>query len=180
MSSSLYKIREFTYESLQKSNKGDIIMKKFTLIKFIVALIIPMALLITSCGEPPSQITTKQVVTMNSTQPASEPTGPVAWPYNLEKEVQRHSSYVSTVTDSDTKNIVLILDGSGSMKGDKMDTAKRAVETWTGKVPSDANLSLVAFHRGGWEIGRLQVGDRKPFISTVKSISAGGGTGESE
>jgi Ca-activated chloride channel homolog len=75
------------------------------------------------------------------------------------------------------KNFLIVLDGSGSMSGSKMDQAKEAVDRFSKKVPVDANLGLLVFDSAGIsERVPLGTGNRPQFAKAVSEVRAAGGT----
>lgn len=98
------------------------------------------------------------------------------WPFNVESALPADMVGLSPAEDILIRNFVLIFDGSGSMEGEKLDIAKKAVKTWTKTVPADANLGLVAFHGNGWTTLPLATKNRDALISAVSGIAAGRGT----
>ena len=74
------------------------------------------------------------------------------------------------------KNYYLILDGSGSMNGDKMKTAKEALSRFIQYVPADANLGLLVFDASGLS-ERSSIGSsREQLLEQIKKVSASGYT----
>lgn len=98
------------------------------------------------------------------------------WPYNVESQLPKDMAGLPPAENTLARNFILVFDGSGSMQGAKLLTAKRAVETWSKTVPADANLGLVAFHRNGWTSLPLGTGNRSAFVDAIAGIEAGGGT----
>jgi uncharacterized protein YegL len=79
-------------------------------------------------------------------------------------------------TDKLKKNYYLILDGSGSMSGDKMKTAKEALSRFINLVPADANLGLLVFDSGGIS-ERAELGSsRQVLLDKIKQVRANGYT----
>ncbi len=75
------------------------------------------------------------------------------------------------------KNYYVVIDGSGSMSGERMNTAKQATIAFTSKVDTSAALGLTAFDsRGTNEHVSLRHGNDAEFNAAVNDISAGGGT----
>jgi Ca-activated chloride channel family protein len=74
------------------------------------------------------------------------------------------------------KNYYLILDGSGSMSGDKMKTAKEALTRFINLVPPDANLGLLVFDSGGLSERSKFGSSRQQLIDQIKKVSASGYT----
>jgi len=84
------------------------------------------------------------------------------------------------------RNFVVIFDGSGSMSQSKCsgsrtksEVAKDAFAQWSDSVPSDANVGLVSFNRGGWSqlpMARYGKQARESFLTVIKGIDPGGST----
>ena len=115
--------------------------------------------------------------TETPTAPAA--TRPKVWPY-LSQDHQ-----VAVADDLLARNIVLIFDGSGSMKDvqcsdnlRKIDAAKKAVVEWSSTVPETANLGMVAFHARSRNLVTLEMtsGARDQFMRTVNGLQPGGKT----
>jgi uncharacterized protein YegL len=74
------------------------------------------------------------------------------------------------------KNYYLILDGSGSMSGDKMKTAKKALSKFINLVPDDANIGLAVFDSKGLS-ERAPLGSTKEMLlSQIQRVNASGYT----
>jgi Ca-activated chloride channel homolog len=74
------------------------------------------------------------------------------------------------------KNYYLILDGSGSMSGDKMKTAKQALVKFLDAVPPEANIGLAVFDdKGLSERARLGA-SRDTLRQEINRVSASGYT----
>ena len=75
------------------------------------------------------------------------------------------------------KNIVLVFDCSGSMEGNKLDTAKSAINQFAKTIPEDVGIGLVVFDNNGVrEKVTIGVNNRTEFFKAVNSQKAGGGT----
>lgn len=82
------------------------------------------------------------------------------------------------VVESDVtkKNYYLVFDGSGSMEGHRLETAKRAVVEFVRSVPQDANLGLFVFDNEGVS-ERVPLGlNRDAVMAAVEQVNAGGST----
>lgn len=159
-------------------------MKQIQL-KNIFFVIAAGLMIIISCepaSQPPQQqkSTQQQAATMQEESSAQTEAQAATWPFNVESELPRDKVGLPPAENILARNFILIFDGSGSMEGDKLDTAKKAVKTWSSTVPVDANLGLVAFHRGGWTTLPLATKNRAAFINAIAGIDAGGGTPLSE
>jgi uncharacterized protein YegL len=74
------------------------------------------------------------------------------------------------------KNFYIVFDGSGSMRGWKIDTAKKALEKFVQMIPRDANVALMAFDAHGASERAPFGSPREKIIREVFSVSASGGT----
>ncbi|MBN2531672.1 MAG: VWA domain-containing protein [Spirochaetales bacterium] len=74
------------------------------------------------------------------------------------------------------KNYYLVLDGSGSMSGDKMKTAKEALTRFINLVPADANLGLVVFDSRGISERAALGSSRQELLDQIKKVNASGYT----
>ncbi len=73
-------------------------------------------------------------------------------------------------------NYMIIFDGSGSMRGEKIATAKKALKRFIKRVPAGANVGLIAFDRRGCSERAPLGSDRKKLVSMVDQIQASGNT----
>ncbi|MBN1699720.1 MAG: VWA domain-containing protein [Spirochaetales bacterium] len=74
------------------------------------------------------------------------------------------------------KNYYLILDGSGSMNGEKMDVAKEALIRFIAQVPDNANIGLLVFDETGLS-ERSGLGDsRQRILEEIRQVRASGYT----
>lgn len=75
-----------------------------------------------------------------------------------------------------TSNYLIVFDGSGSMEGAKLSTAKEALKQFISIIPEESNIGLVAFDTGGIS-QRVHLGkDRSLLIHEIEDVKAGGGT----
>jgi Ca-activated chloride channel family protein len=74
------------------------------------------------------------------------------------------------------KNYYLILDGSGSMSGEKIKTAKEALTRFINLVPPDANLGLAVFDANGISERSKLGAPREDIINQIKKVNASGYT----
>jgi uncharacterized membrane protein len=73
--------------------------------------------------------------------------------------------------------MVLVIDRSGSMEGDKLAWAKRAALGTLEVLPPDAQLGLIAFDAEfRWIAPLKQVANRQQLAAEINAIDAGGGT----
>lgn len=76
-----------------------------------------------------------------------------------------------------TKNFYFVFDGSGSMSGEKLSIAKRAIEKFVSVLPSDINLGLYVFDSYYEEEKvSLELNNKEKFLKAVNEVSAGGVT----
>lgn len=74
------------------------------------------------------------------------------------------------------KNYYIILDGSGSMTGDKLAVAKVALKKFISLIPTDSNIALTVFDKNG-NFERASFGSIKAKISSeIDRVTAGGNT----
>ena len=132
--------------------------KNNSIIFFIIIAIIVFTFMIKTCKKNPS-IPKEFKVEEND-----------IWPPGLNKE------NVSLEKNLLKKNYYIIFDGSGSMDGDKIITAKKALIEFVKQVPINANLGLAIFDGNGLS-ERVPLGDnRELFIEKVNQTIASGGT----
>lgn len=75
-----------------------------------------------------------------------------------------------------TKNYYLIFDGSGSMEGEKLRTAKKALLEFIKIIPVEANIGLLAFDDNGIS-ERVKLGrNRQELENQINSVTANRGT----
>jgi Mg-chelatase subunit ChlD len=73
--------------------------------------------------------------------------------------------------------MILAVDRSGSMEGEKLSWTKRAAIATLDVLPKDAQIGVVAFDaEPHWIADLSSVSDRKPLQDAINSISANGGT----
>ncbi len=156
--------------------------------------LVPALLLafIVNCGEktpqPPAPSKTPKTVVKKQQQAQVDnkttsktqatPLKSRVWPFDGDDEQE-----ITLTKNLTAKNYILVFDGSGSMREtgcsagrQKIAVAREAVMEWSKSVPKDANLGLIAFTNNKWIILPLTAGHTDKFMSTVKSIVAGGGT----
>lgn len=76
-------------------------------------------------------------------------------------------------------NVILVVDTSGSMNGEKLDNAQTALKTFLAQIPTDQErVGLVEFNSGIANIIELDtLGNNRPALtSAVNSLQAGGNT----
>ena len=74
-------------------------------------------------------------------------------------------------------NLAIVFDGSGSMAGEKIETAKKSLAQFLASVPPDWNVGLIVFDNSGVRTA-LPIGQHGASVvnEAVASIRAGGGT----
>ncbi len=81
---------------------------------------------------------------------------------------------------SNARNILVVLDGSGSMAGQPMYEAKQALHAYVNGLHPDINLSFVVFVndeiRTVVPFGSSASKNRREFLAQVEAVEAGGGT----
>jgi len=92
------------------------------------------------------------------------------WPPGIES-VERESS-----ENMLKKNYYIIFDASGSMQGDKIITAKKALLEFVKHVPEDANLGLAVFDATGLSERNRLGGNRNDLVDLISRVRAEGGT----
>jgi Ca-activated chloride channel family protein len=80
-----------------------------------------------------------------------------------------------------SSNAIIVFDGSGSMAGEPIEQAKRAVSSFVARAPQDLNIGLVVFDSSrpdGKEVLPLGRGEdqRRTLTEQIRQIKAGGGT----
>ena len=91
------------------------------------------------------------------TSESKEAEAPGEWPPGLgEVEVDFEQNMLK-------RNYYVIFDGSGSMRGNKIEVAKRAIKEFVNHVPPEANLGLFVFDTAG-------ASERAPLGSSQKAI----------
>ncbi len=76
-------------------------------------------------------------------------------------------------------NVILVVDTSGSMEGDKLDNAQSALRTFLAQIPSDQErVGLVEFNSGVANIIELDTlaNNRAVLVDSVDTLTAGGNT----
>jgi hypothetical protein len=167
-------------------NNEDSIMKQLILPLIVVALVL------LGCESPPNNNVNVQPVVQN---PALAPVETVgeggelgedsgAWPFDVEEKLPLEMRNLPLAENQLARNFLVVFDGSRSMAGiecsdgkRKIDAAKEAVVEWGKSLPDDANVGLIAFHGGGWEmLPIVEDDDRSVFFATVNGLTANHGT----
>lgn len=145
-------------------------MKLITLQGSLAALI----LLITGCEEA-----TRPASSEGTSQGSSQETASATSSPNDREPIKNTSPEGSSMDP--TSNAIIVFDGSGSMAGEPIEQAKRAVITFIKGAPEDLNIGLVVFDNTrltGSEIVPLGRGpqQRQKLAREIVGIRAGGGT----
>ena len=79
----------------------------------------------------------------------------------LPAQVQLDSMTATPTTDNSRKQLMLVLDASGSMAGDKLKQAKAAAKRFLQEAPADLEIGVMTFSQSGSviteQIGRAHV-----------------------
>jgi uncharacterized protein with von Willebrand factor type A (vWA) domain len=143
-------------------------MKRFPPLYGIIAL---AALLATGCGERQTTGTTEI--------PVVEDTSAANVPPQDREPIQNTTPENSSMDPS--SNAYIVFDGSGSMAGQPIEQAKRAVAAFIAGAPEDLNIGLYVFDNAGMdgrEVTPLGRGpeQRQMLKDQISRIEAGGGT----
>lgn len=133
-------------------------MKRF----FLLACVALVGL--TSCDPPPQGPKSPATEASNTTSTAGGAQTPPAPP-------------PPGAVQSLQKNFYLVFDGSGSMDGDRIRSAKMAAIELVNKLPEEVAIGLYAFDAFG-EGERVPLGlkNRVAILKAIQNIGAGGGT----
>ena len=93
--------------------------------------------------------------------------------------VRAELTVVAPTVDTDTQSlptdVVLVIDRSGSMGGDKMEDAKQAAHSLVNLLGTDDRVAVVSFSDGARIDSPLAEGDWKT-VGAIRALSAAGGT----
>lgn len=130
---------------------------------------IPFLLLLLMCGKQNG--TAPDGRSPVSFTPETEETLKTTWPpENLKAGVQVN------LEKTGVKNYYIIFDGSGSMAGEKLEIAKKALTRFIRVIPDKGNIGLTSFDASGF-FERSPLGSSKrEIIKQVEKIRAGGNT----
>lgn len=133
---------------------------------------VPVLLLIftlTMCGSPKSG--EPDAVNTLSYTPETEEFTKTPWPPDQLKE-----GVEIDLKKTGVKNYYIIFDGSGSMAGEKIEIAKKALTKFIRVIPDKGNIGLTSFDASGF-FERAPLGSSKnSIIKQVEKITAGGNT----
>lgn len=145
-------------------------MKFITLQASLAALI----LFSTGCEEPlkPADIEAAREEMLKQTEDESTA--------QTDREPIKNTSPEGSTMDP-SSNAIIVFDGSGSMTGEPIEQAKRAVSAFIAGAPEDLNIGLVVFDNvrpAGSEVVPLGRGpeQRTKLVREISMIQAGGGT----
>lgn len=139
-------------------------MKKIILFFLVVVLLFGFS----SCFEQPGSRAEKPAETPTETVEAEAESE--EWPPGI------GNIEVALEEDQLKRNYYVIFDGSGSMRGDKIQIAKQAFKEFVDLVPPDANLGLIVFDAKNAS-ERVPLGtNRKAILDEIDNVRAGGGT----
>lgn len=82
---------------------------------------------------------------------------------------------LEVANDTRPKTAILVLDASGSMKGDGIDAARAAASTFVNALPSDVKVGLVAFSDQSRVLAK-PAADKASVIAAIDSVRADGAT----
>jgi len=131
------------------------------------------ALLISACENP-----SVETGTLDTNGEATQSAG--AKPSGSDHEPIRNTSPEGSSMDP-SSNAYIVFDGSGSMNGEPIEQAKRAVAAFVDGAPEDLNIGLLVFDKTrmrGKEVVPLGRGEeqRRQIAQEISGIEAGGGT----
>jgi uncharacterized protein YegL len=133
---------------------------------------VPVILLVftlTMCGGPKSS--KSEAGDTSYSNPESEEFSKTPWPPEQFKE-----GVEIDLKRTGVKNYYIIFDGSGSMAGEKIEIAKKALIRFIKVIPDKGNIGLTSFDASGF-FERAPLGSSKrDIIKQVEKIMAGGNT----
>jgi uncharacterized protein YegL len=137
--------------------------------KFYMILAIPFLLALLMCGKQSG--TPPEGKSILSFTPETEEAVKTPWPpEHLRDGVQ------IDLKRTGVKNYYIIFDGSGSMAGEKLEIAKKALTKFIRVIPDKGNIGLTSFDASGF-FERSPLGSSKrEIIQQVEKIRAGGNT----
>lgn len=123
----------------------------------------------------PIQTSANKPIMVDTVKEPIQPRSSTPWPYLGDEQKQ-----VALADDLLRKNYYVVFDGSGSMsetacsgKMNKISAAKKALIAFSGNVPRDANLGMLAFDNNGIsERTPLGIHNREQFIDQVNRVYA--------
>ena len=141
-------------------------MKRYILFLLILGMVFG----ITFCSRQTAG-TSRVAVEAETEAPVEEPEAAIfEWPPGI-GEVE-----VELETDVLKKNYYVIFDGSGSMRGDKINAARKAFKEFVSYVPEDANLGLLVFDTSGLSERASLGSSRKKILAEIDKVIANKGT----
>lgn len=137
--------------------------------RIFIAIVIPSLLMLLMCGKNDGNSPDMGSI-LNYTPEAEEGVKP-AWP----PEHLREGAEIDLKKTS-VKNYYIIFDGSGSMAGEKLEIAKKALTRFIKVIPDRSNIGLTSFDASGF-FERSPLGSSKSeIVKQVGIIKAGGNT----
>jgi uncharacterized protein YegL len=130
-------------------------------------------IILTACGDsrPQRNFNSPQPVQQQANREANtNAVKPIVWPPSSEGIQTVDASHMLD------KNYYLLLDTSGSMKGDRLETAKNAIQQFVQSVPQNANLGFGMLGSQVREIVPLATNNREMIINEMMKLNANGGT----
>ena len=142
-------------------------MKKLALLLLVVGVLLGLGACFEQTTSRPSSATQETA----SREVGTAEVGPAPeWPPGL-GEVE-----VDLEQDMLKKNYYVIFDGSGSMGGQRIEVAKRAIKEFVAHVPLDSNLGLFVFDRAGVSERSPLGSSRKVVMEEIDKVEASRGT----
>ncbi len=100
----------------------------------------------------------------------------IANPYYTYTVIEtKETKNVGTLSFNVKPPVVLVLDNSGSMQGEKIEAAKQALLTFTDRIDGKLDIGLVVFN-DHIDVSIPPTNDIEEIKNTIKGIEAGGGT----
>ena len=93
----------------------------------------------------------------------------------LPAQVQLDSTTATPTTDNSRKQLMLVLDASGSMAGDKLKQAKAAAKRFLQEAPADLEIGVITFSQSASVITEPTL-DRERAVAAINDIRATGNT----
>lgn len=139
--------------------------------KFYALLIFPFLLGLVMCGNQKSQETDKEKIINYTVDDEDETVRRMSWPPEQLKQ-----NIDVDLNKTGLKNYYIIFDGSGSMGGEKLEIAKKALTKFIKVIPDKSNIGLTSFDAAGF-FERSPLGSsKKDIIKQVEKVNAGGNT----
>ncbi len=154
--------------------KESMTMNRFSIYSSCAALALVFTV---GCDQSPPPVILSKTSTQTNTQ-ANTQTNTKKGGYTL--ETVKPTGQADTLMLSGelgeaslSRNFYFVFDGSGSMKGDKLTEAKKAVSLFMKQLPDDVHLGLYVFDQAGSrEVLELGADNRSEFITAIKRVKA--------